>query len=137
MPKETDVPFFKRLLYAFLALLAGDAAMLLYLMPFAYHVFALYAIFSFAGWVLVGLPIAVLPARVISNFSLPIWMLVGVLTGPLALSMIILLLSRGHIAGFARTSTLFPISIVVSTVSSVVYWLLLRKKVPRQEVAQR
>src|ERR1700752_3839949 len=76
----------KRLAYAFVGLLAGDAILFLYLLqnairyradllashmgepgrqiPQAIQIFVLYARLSFVGWLFVGLPIALLlPAR--------------------------------------------------------------------------
>jgi hypothetical protein len=133
MPERTNVGFFKRLIYALVGLLAGEAALLATLLPHALAQFTLYAIFSFIGWVLVGVPIAVaIPARLITNIPWPLWVLIATLLGPLALSIILLLLGRGHTIGFAHTGSFWPISIVVSTVSAIAYAALLRKEMSKQ-----
>jgi len=144
----------KRLAYAFVGLLAGDAILLLFLMqnalrvramllavhmgepartiPVALQMFTLYATFSFVGWLLVGLPIALFfPARSVTRLPWPLTLLVGAALGPLALLAIFVLLGRGHISfpsSFTGTGGFWAFSILVSTVSFVVYVALLRKK---------
>jgi hypothetical protein len=79
----------KRLVYAFVGLLAGDLILLFFLLQHAIHTtilegapprtlpdavetFILYAIFSLIGWMLVGLPATLLfPARSITRLSWP------------------------------------------------------------------
>ena len=150
----------KRLAYAFVGLLAGDAILLLYLLqnavrlradllalhmgeparqiPQAIQIFALYARLSFVGWLFVGLPIALLlPAHVIKRLPWPLRLLLGAALGPLALFLIFVLVSdssraalaHGHmIPGmFTGTASLWPLSILVSTIAFVVYAALLRK----------
>jgi len=99
----------------------------------AFQEFLFLAIFSFVGWLFVGVPTVLLyPARSIVRLSWPLALVVGVALGPLALLMILLLLGHGHIyfsPGFAETGTEFAYSILISTVSFVVYVALLRKKV--------
>jgi len=144
----------KRLAYAFVGLLAGDAILLLYLLqnairlradllamhmgeparqiPQALEIFNLYARLSFVGWLFVGLPIALLlPAHLIRRLQWPLRLLVGAALGPLALFLIFVLVSdtsraalaHGHmIPGmFTGTASLWPLSILVSTVAFVVY----------------
>lgn len=138
----------KRLLYALVGLLAGDLILLFFLLQRALHAtilagetartlpdavetFILYAIFSFAGWMLVGLPATLLfPARSITRLSWPRALMVGVTVGLIALLVIFALLSRSHIyfRNFAEISTLFGYTILVSTVSFMVYLALLRKE---------
>ena len=150
----------KRLAYAFVGLLAGDAILLLYLLqnavrlradllalhmgeparqiPQAIQIFALYARLSFVGWLFVGLPIALLlPAHFIRRSPWPFTLLLGAALGPLALFLIFVLVSdssraalaHGHmIPGmFTGTASLWPLSILVSTIAFVVYAALLRK----------
>jgi hypothetical protein len=151
----------KRLAYAFAGLLAGDAILLLYLLqnairlradllvlhmgvperqiPQAIQIFALYARFSFIGWLFVGLPIALLlPPRFIMRLPWQLRLLVGAALGPLALLLLFLLvsdtsraaLSHGRILSgmFTGTVSLWPLSIMVSTIAFVVYVALLRKE---------
>ncbi len=155
----------KRLAYAFVGLLAGDAILLLYLLqnairlradllalhmgepgrqiPQAIQIFALYARFSFIGWLFVGLPIALLlPPHFIRRLPWPLRLLVGSALGPLALFLIFMLISdssrtalaHGHMLPglFTNTASLWPFSILVSTVAFVVYVALLRKENVRQ-----
>ena len=149
--KNTKIPRIspaKRLFYALVGLLAGDLILLFFLLQHALHAtilageparmlpdavetFILYAIFSFVGWILVGLPATLLfPARSIARLSWPRALIVGVTVGPIALLMIFALLSRSHIyfRSFAEISTLFAYTILVSTVSFMVYLALLRKE---------
>jgi len=151
----------KRLAYAFVGLLAGDAILLLFLLqnairiradllalhmgepgrqiPQAIEIFVLYARFSFVGWLFVGLPIALfLPARFIARLPWALRLFVGAALGPLALFLIFMLasdsnraaLAHGHILPgmFTNTASLWPFSILVSTVSFVLYAALLRKE---------
>lgn len=85
----------RRLAYAFIGLLGGDAALFLFLLqnafrfradllalhmgeparqiPIALEMFVFYAPFSLVGWLLVGLPIAVFfPTRFITRLSWPL-----------------------------------------------------------------
>ena len=99
--------------------------------PIALQLFVLYAGFSFVGWLLVGFPIALLlPARSITSLWWPLRVLVGAALGPLALLVIFVLLGHGHISStsFTNTSVLWAYSILVSTVSFVLYIALLHKQ---------
>jgi hypothetical protein len=151
----------KRLAYAFVGLLVGDAILLLYLLqnairiraelialhvgeperqiPQTLEIFVLYARLSFVGWMFVGLPIALLlPPRFIRRLPWPLRLLVGAVLGPLALFLIFVLVSdssrtalaHGHMVPglFTNTASLWPFSILVSTVAFVVYIALLHKE---------
>jgi hypothetical protein len=147
---DADSPV-KRLAYAFVALLAGLATLLLYLLQnalrarsallavhvgeprrqvsFALELFVLYAIFSFVGWLSVGVPTALfLPVRCIARLSWPLTLAVGAVLGPPALLVILLVLGHGHIYFPADTRTMLAYSMLVSSVSFVVYVALLRKR---------
>ena len=142
----------RRLAYAFIGLLAGDAVLFLFLLqnafradllalhmgetarqiPIALEMFVFSAPFSLVGWLLVGLPIAVFfPTRFITRLSWPLRLLVGAILGPLALLVILVLLGHGHIefpGTFRGTGSLWAYSILVSTVSFVLYAALLKGK---------
>ena len=149
--KNTRIPGIspaKRLLYALVGLLAGDLILLFFLLQHALHAtilageparalpdavetFILYAIFSLVGWMLVGLPATLLfPARSITRLSWPRALIVGASSGPITLLVIFALLVRSHIyfRNFAEITTLFAYTILVSTVSFMVYLALLRKE---------
>jgi hypothetical protein len=144
----------RRLAYALIGLLASDALLLLYLMqnalrvrstlltaqmgepaqaiPNAAQQFLLFAAFSFAGWLIVGVPTAMLfSGRSITRLPWPFALVVGASLGPLALLAILILLGHGYIylsASFAETATQFAYSILISTVAFSVYAALLRRK---------
>lgn len=143
----------RRLAYSFVGLLAGDIVLLVFLLlnalqvtawlfaarmgepthmiPVTLQVFVIYAIFSFVGWLFIGLPtVLLLPVRTITRLSWPLRLLVGAALGPLALLAIFVLLGHGHVdfpASFTGTGALWDYSVVVSTVCFVVYAALLRK----------
>jgi len=121
----------RRLAYAFMGLLAGDALLLLYLvqnalrvrstllaaqvgepaqaLPNAVQHFLFFATFSFAGWLIVGIPTVLLfSGRSIARLSWPLALVLGATLGPLALLAILLMLGHGHIyvsSSFAETAT--------------------------------
>ena len=115
--KNTKVPRIspgKRLLYAFVSLLAGDLILLFFLLQHALHAtilageparafpdavqtFILYAIFSLVGWMLVGLPNAAVPCRLDHTPVLAASPDFGCYFGPIALVVNFALLSRSHI----------------------------------------
>lgn len=120
MDTNLAVNLIKRPAYALVGLLAGDAALLLFLLqnalriradllvlhmgeparqiPGALQLFVLYARLSFVGWLLVGLPIALFfPAPFVTSLWWPLRVFVGAALGPLALLAILALLDRGHI----------------------------------------
>lgn len=111
----------RRVAYAFVGLLGGNSALLLFLLqnamrlrsslfgmhmgeparqiPIALQLFVLYARLSFVGWLFVGFPIALLlPARSITGLWWPLRVLVGAALGPLALLVIFVLLGHGHVS---------------------------------------
>jgi hypothetical protein len=137
----------KRLVYALVSLLAGDLMLLFFLLQHALHAtllageparmipdavqtFVLYAIFSFVGWLFVGLPAVLLfPAGSITRLSWPLALTVGGILGPLAVLVIFVMLGRSHIyfRNMAEIGTLVAYTILVSTVSFMVYLALLRE----------
>jgi hypothetical protein len=80
----------------------------------------------------VGLPTALFfPARSITRLPWPLRLLAGAALGPLALLVIFVLLGNGHLefpGTFRGTGWLWACSILVSTVSFVLYVFLLRKE---------
>jgi hypothetical protein len=138
----------KRLAYTFVGLLAGNVMLLFLLLKHALHatllageparmigdtlqLFVLYAVFSILGWLLIGLPTALIfPAGFITRLSWPFALIVGAGLGPPALLVIFVLLGRGHVyfRNFTETGTLFGYSILVSTMAFMVYLALLRKE---------
>jgi hypothetical protein len=144
----------KRVAYSFIGLLGGEAALLLYLLlnafrlrayllamhmgeparqiPLALEIFVVYATFSFAGWLLVGVPTALFfRAHSITRLPWTLRVVVGAALGPLALFVIFVLLSHGHLelrSTFRSTGMLWVYSILVSSVSFVLYVALLGKK---------
>ena len=145
----------KRLAYALVGLLAGDLMLFFFLLQHALHatmlagepahlisdavqMFILYAIFSFVGWLFVGMPTALLfPTISITRLSWPLALLVGLVLGLPALFVIFALLGSSHIYfyNFAEVGTLLAYSILVSTVSFVVYLALLRKEMKSRLVS--
>ncbi len=151
---STQVAPARRLAYAFVGLLAGDAILLCYLLqsafwirrsllaahigepgrmiPVALEEFVIFAACSLVGWLFIGIPTALLfPARSITGLSWASRLLVGAALGPFGLFLIIVLLARGHIdfwASFAGTGTLWIYSVMVSTVSFFVYAALLHRQ---------
>jgi hypothetical protein len=150
----------KRVSYAFVGLLAGDAILFFYLIGSAFltgsfalvehvgdpagvvltalEIFFIYAVISFIGWLLVGLPIVLL-IRPDSLIRLPWFLrvLVGALLGPVALFAIFGVLAthgRVNFRPFAGGLGLwaYSISIVISTVAFLVYVGLLGKEKPAE-----
>ena len=146
-----------RILFAAIGLIAGDAALLVYMMcnalracaallmahigqPYRqlsiwWEMFLLYAMFSIVGWALVGLPfVLAIPARILSRVRWPLCVLIGAALGPLALLLIFVVIFalQGRLSAFslAHTEVLWQFSMLVSTVSFLVYVALLRKRSP-------
>jgi hypothetical protein len=131
----------KRMAYAFVGLLAGDAMLLLYLLLFWSRLLEMvtllvFATVSFIGWLLVGLPIALfLPVHSITRLSWPQALVVGGVLGPVAVVGALLTAHLGT-TGFVSGMALFVISkampyafsVLISTVSFGVYAALLRKQ---------
>jgi len=130
----------RRLAYAFLGLLAGDAILLVYLVcmalrdpvaPLLHPVFVFYAFFSFMGWIIIGLPVVLLfSARSIKRLSWPLKVLVGAGLGPIGLLPIMWWLNHAQFDfNILRATAIYaPFSIVISTVSFVVYAALLHRE---------
>ena len=145
----------RRVAFAFVGLLAGGAVLFLYflgnafrarsvalaahvgepasLIPTAIEIFVIYAVISFVGWLLVGLPVAlfVRPHSFV-RLSWPLRVLIGAVPGPLALFTTLLLLSRGHVSFRILTTEFglwaYSLSILISIVAFVVYVALLGKE---------
>jgi len=141
---------------AFVGLLGGNLALLLFLLqnairlradllamhmgeparqiPFAVEMWVFYVPFSFVGWLFVGVPIALIfPASSIKSLSWILRVFIGAALGPLALFLIFALLSHGHIqfgnpGTFTGTSSLWAFSILISTVSFLIYVVLLGER---------
>jgi hypothetical protein len=145
-----------RLFFASVALLAGNGALLIFLLQNdlrvrsallkahmgephlvlgqMWQIFLLYAMFSVVGWVLIGVPTALaIPPRLLLRITWPIRVLIGAAMGPLALLLIFVVLFafQGRVGEFslAHTGSLWPFSILVSTVSFLAYTVLLRRRV--------
>jgi hypothetical protein len=107
-------------------------------LPQAWWMFRMYGMFSVGGWILVGVPTALaFPARLLSHLAWPVRMLIGVTLGPLALLLIFVVLFafQGRLIAFslAHTESLWPFSILVSTISFLVYAALMRRRLPKSE----
>ena len=140
--------------------MAGNAALLIYMMYNALRacaallmahmgqpyrqlsawleMFLLYAVFSILGWALVGLPFALaFPARILTRVRWPLCVLIGAALGPLALLLIFVVIfaMQGRLSAFslAHTEALWQFSVLVSTVSFLVYVALLRRRSPSRE----
>jgi hypothetical protein len=136
----------QRLLFAVIGLVAGNAALLIY---FLYGTLSLRAHvsrarFALAGYLeifciyavvsIIGVPIGlVFPARLV-RAAWPIRILIGAVLGPLALLPILVMLfaAQGRLSEFslARTESLWLFSILISTVSFLVYAALLGRRLP-------
>jgi hypothetical protein len=144
---------FQRLIFAAIGLIAGNVALLALLLynamrmravllkmhmgqpflqlPQAWESFVLYAGFSIVGWAAIGLPIVLaLPPRRLSRLPWPLYLLIGAALGPLALLFIFFVLAamQGQLNTFSlsHTESFWPLSILVSTVSFLVYAALVR-----------
>lgn len=147
----------QRLTYAFVGFLAGDIALVLYLVLNAFVVRArylaahvgnpegqvsvalqlgtMYAGFSLIGLLVVGVPVALLlPARLVARWPWPVTIVVGALLGLPALFAVLYVVGGGSVhlsSSFRETGLLFAYSMLVSTSSFVVYAALLRKHLRR------
>ena len=134
--ENPGVSLSRLVLFAFYGLLAGDTALFLLLFQGFAHaagVLVLYGLFSFVGWAIIGLPIALgVPPRFPCRLSWPPRLLVGAALGPLALLAIFVMLAArgGTLEGFnlANTGVFWPMSMLVSTTSFIVYAALLRRQ---------
>jgi len=147
----------QRLTYAFVSILSGDAALVIYMLANAFwvratylaahvgepetlvsgalQVGALYVVCSLIGFLVVGIPVALLlPARFIAGWPWLVTIAVGALLGPPALFAVLAVLGGGSVhlsSDFRETGLLFALSMLVSTVSFGVYVALLRKHLRR------
>jgi len=146
-----------RLTYAFVGLLAGDIALVLYMLlsallvrasllaahmgepgkqvPIALDVATIYVVCSLVGFLVVGVPVALLlPARFVARWPWLVTMAVGALLGPPALFVILVVLTggRAHLSSsFREMRPVFALSMLVSTVSFCAYVTLLRNQLRR------
>ena len=152
--KLSEISPVKRVAYTLVGLLAGNVMLLFFLLQGAIHAtllggepaaaiadalqaFVFYAIFSFVGWLLAGLPAALIfPASSIIRLRWPVAIVVGAALGPPALLVIFLLLAHSHVYfhNLAETGTLFAYSALVSAVAFVVYFVLLRREMKAKPV---
>ena len=93
-----------------------------------------YGIFSFLGWAMVGLPVALgVAPHVLCRLTWPQRLLMGMALGPMALLIIFVILAvrGGTLKTFslANYGLFWPMSMLVSATSFVVYTALLRRQV--------
>lgn len=98
--------------------------------------FPIYAVMSIAGWILVGVPFALaVPARQVSCLAWPVVVLLGAALGLLAMFLVLILLlaHQGSLRSFSldHTEIFWLFSMLVSTVSFLVYAALLRWRLPK------
>jgi hypothetical protein len=145
-------PSLRRLGCSLLGLTAGNAALLLFLLqnawrartallhdhvgqpyqqvPLALSLFAMEAVVSIIGWIVVGIPVVLLlPVGRLVHLHWILILLIGAALGPLALFIFFVLLSHGHLGHdvFRSTRWAFLYSILVSVVSFVAYRILIRR----------
>jgi hypothetical protein len=147
----------QRLIYAFVGFLAGDTALVLYMLlnalwvrttllaahvgeperqvSVALQVVTLYVVCSLVGFLVVGVPVALfLPTRFVTHWPWLVTILVGALLGPPGLFATLAVVDSAGVylsSGFRETGLLLAFSILVSTVSFGVYVALLRKELRR------
>lgn len=139
--------------YSFIGLVMSNAVMLLFLLqnairtrsallrdhigapqqviPLAFPML-FFAVFSTVGWVLIGIPFSLLvPGHFVTRLPWPLWILAGALLGPLAVFLMLLTLSHGHMTAstFAHTGFFLIISVIMAGIAFVVYGALLRREV--------
>ena len=128
----------RRLFLAFCGIITGDIALALVLLwnSAPLGMLAFYMLFSLAGWVIVGLPVALgVPPHFIGRMSWYWRILVGGALGPLALFLIFVLLfaAQGTLNKFSldHTGGLWQLSVLTSATAFVVYAKLLDKDTAR------
>lgn len=142
----------KRIVFSCIGLVAGNAIVLLYyvvvslrersmelqmhmgeparLLPQAFEMSGVYALFSVVGWVLIGIPfVLIFPAEKAARLGWLLRILIGLVLGPLACACILALLARKDFsfAAFAHTEWFFSLAALISTTAFIIYVLLLRK----------
>ncbi len=158
MTAPKSIGAWMRIGYSFLALLAGDVVLLLYLLqnawqirvallrdhmgepnrqiPVALSLFLVYAAVSVFGWLAIGLPlIFALPDRFFARLRLYWIVPLGAALGPFALLIFFVLLSRGQVsaATFRGTGLFWPLSVLVSLAALATYAILLRRHLGEAE----
>jgi hypothetical protein len=141
----------RRLSYAFIGLVAGNAAMDAYLLTGyvrtfilspalrsrigdiligTFWLFLLYGTFSLIAWLIVGLPfVFLLPLRAVRRLPWAVILLISGALGPAVFLPIMLLLFRNQ--GFRHTGTLWLLSVIASVVGFSTYaWLVRRRLRP-------
>ena len=107
----------------------------------ALQLFAIYGFLSLVGWLMVGLPIAMtLPAESLLRIPFLLKMLIGLASGPVALFLIVGILSRGQLhfpESFTNTGWLWILSMVMSTAAFYLYTALLRRTKSRNVFTAR
>jgi hypothetical protein len=92
---------------------------------------AIYGSFSFLGWLMMGLPIALfVPADSVLRLPVLVRLIVGMVIGPFALFAIFVILSHGQIHApgtFRNTGFLWVLSVLMSAVTFLLYCVLLGK----------
>ncbi|HEX5236359.1 MAG TPA: hypothetical protein VFW25_13635 [Silvibacterium sp.] len=146
----------RRVGYSFLGLLAGNIALLIFSLLYSlrsgtllYHqssfpfwsqikAFPVISIFSIVGWLIIGVPVVLtLPSDSIARLPKLVLLLIGIALGPLAISLIFVLLSRGQNIAAAVTATrpFWLYAAIVSTVAFAVHCLLLRRSMRSSKTA--
>jgi hypothetical protein len=146
----------RRIAYAFIGLLAGNAAIVAYFLitavwallrfhalpskPPASHILIgyaglilIYGTFSFLGWLIVGLPVVVLlPVGMLNRLPWLVILLIAATIGVAAYFPIFLLFSGGHptLDLFRREGPYWLLALLASTVGFPTYcWLIRRRTV--------
>jgi hypothetical protein len=92
---------------------------------------AIYGFFSFLGWLMMGLPIALfVPADSVLRLPVLVRLIIGMVIGPFALFAIFVILSHGQIHApgtFRNTGFLWVLSVLMSAVTFLLYGVLLGK----------
>jgi hypothetical protein len=92
---------------------------------------AIYGFFSFLGWLMMGLPIALfVPADSVLRLPVLVRLIVGMVIGPFALFAIFVILSHRQIHApgtFRNTGFLWVLSVLMSAVTFLLYCVLLGK----------
>lgn len=109
------------------------------------YVFGIYAFGSIVGWVVIGIPVAIMfPVRLLKQRLWPaVSFVIGAGLGPLALLPVFVVWSGVNSRNLRNftfgpiTKDLWVFSIIVSTVSFLVYAALVRKRLLEQQASPR
>jgi hypothetical protein len=133
--------------YSFLGLLTGDVALLAYFVWItrawehnhlqSLDIFLLYVIFTFPGWVVVGIPaVLLISPQTIRTLRWLSLLIIGAALGAFAQLLIFLLLASRHDVNLAghgnQLAWYFELSALVSTVAFAVYCALVRRTLRQQ-----